>query len=416
MKNSKFIIQKSKLNGDVDLSGSKVSAITSVIASILTKEKLSLHNFPKSSTDVLLSINFIEKLGKKCTFNNNSLKINETTILKSKIEDYEESIRFTPLILAAILIRNGKGKVPLPGGCEIGNRKIDVYNYIFRKFGATFYKKNRHLHGEVIKTLTPNKISLPICSTGGTLCSLIFAASIFGKSEIKNAHMRPETFDIINILMKMGANIELNNNKINVEGSILNGTNHTLINDIMEAFTYVIFACVTKGNVRIKNFPYNHLNIPMEIAKNAGANFIYKDKDLNICDGKFLPFNIQTGVYPNLQSDLQPLMGAFSVFAKGKSRIKDIRFSNRYQYASELEKLGAIISYDSSNHLIIEGVNELIGTDVIAKDIRCGAALIAAGLNAKGTTKINNAEQINRGYDSIHKKLNLLGCNIEFIP
>ena len=409
----KIVLEKSDLNGEVYLSGSKASAISASILSLLTEEDIILDNFPIRMGDVRATLNMIESLGKKINIIDDSIKIKKNLSLKSNLEYSFEKINFTPLILAALTVKNGASSVSLPGGCKIGNRKIDIYEYIFQKFGATFIQKGNHIYSELKDKLLPSKIFLPIATTGGTICALILASGTNGESQIINPHLRPEIIEIINILNKMGAGIKIRNGEIFITGiNVFSGARQKIMPDVIEAITFVILSGSTKGEVKINNFPYNDVVEPMKTLKRAGVNFKFDNNNLTVFDGKIKPFKIITGPYPEIESDMQPLFASLAIFASGKSTICDLRFKERYQYVSELKKLGVKTDFKNSCLQIDGGKSNLFGTEVIAKDIRCGAALIIAGINASGSTIINNIYQLNRGYQDIFNKLKKLGCNI----
>jgi len=355
----------------------------------------------------------IKSLGKSINIIDNTIAIKERSSLNLNLDFCTEEINFTPLILAALLVRNKVSSVPLPGGCKIGNRKLDIYKYIFQKFGATFMQGGKNITSEVKKKLLPSKISLPIATTGGTIVALILASATDGKSQIINPHLRPEIIEIINILKKMGAQIKIRKSEIFITGTnIFSGVRHKIMSDIMEAITFVILSGSTKGRVKINNFPFANLIEPMKKLKGVGINFELSNKNLTIFDGEIKPFNVTTGPFPKIQSDMQPIFASLAIIANGNSKICDLRFKERYQYASEFQKLGARAEI-KNNYLQINGANDsLVGSEVIAKDIRCGAALLVAGINASGNTTISNIHQIERGYEDIFNKLKNLGCNI----
>ena len=411
--NEKIILEKSTLNGEIDLSGSKVSSIAASILSILTDDEFILENVPKNMVDVISALKMIESLGKKISVSGNIVKIKKQGNLKSSLTYHNDKIAFTPLILASLLVKQKKCSVPLPGGCKIGDRKIDIYKYIFQKFGATFIEKDIYIYSERKDKLIPNQLHLSQITTGGTICALILASGAEGESKIINPHLRPEIIEIIRILNKMGAEIKIRENEIIIKGSsTFFGVRQKIMNDIMEAITFVIMSGSTEGKVKINNFPYEHLSEHMKVLKNAGLNFELKNKDLTVFNGEVMPFNITTGPFPEIQSDTQPIFASLATLANGNSKICDMRFKERYQYISEFQKLGVKTKFEK-NYLLIQGDRKkLNGADVIAKDIRCGAALIVAGINASGVTTINNIKQINRGYDNIFNKLKILGCKI----
>ncbi len=409
----KIILEKSSLNGEVSLSGSKTGAMALSILSILTDDDCILENFPINMGDVSSTISMIESLGKRIDVNGNIVKIKKNLSIKSHLKYSIKQINFTPLILAALLLRKGSCSVPLPGGCKIGNRKIDIYEYIFLKFGATFVQNENNIHSEIKKKLVPSKLFLPLETTGGTICALILASGADGESHIINPHLRPEIIEVIHVLNKMGAEIKIRNGEIHIKGtSVFLGIKQKIMFDIMEAITFVILSGSTEGEVQINNFPYAHLVKPMKTLKYAGLNFDFKNNNLNVFDGGVKAMSITTGPFPEIQSDMQPLFASLAILADGKSKICDLRFKERYQYAIELQKLGVKSEFKNGYLQINGNKKNMVGANVIARDIRCGAALIVAGINANGKTTIDNIHQINRGYENIVHKLKILGCKI----
>tara|TARA_B100000073_G_C23744615_1_gene574777 strand:- start:7786 stop:9042 length:1257 start_codon:yes stop_codon:yes gene_type:complete len=414
---TKLIINPTKrLSGEIELSGSKISAIVGLIISLMIEEKLVITNFPKNLLDVRICLKMIKSLGKKIDFNqNNELTISQDSILNNKVDYNESSIRYTPLILASLLINNQSAKVPFPGGCKIGNRKIDVYEYIFKKFGVSIYFDQGYIIAERREKRKVEKLKLQKISTGGTFCALIMCSATKGETLIENAHIKPEVIDIINLLNKIGAKIKYDKNTILVQGSeYLIGTEHRLINDIVEAFTYTIIGATNGKKLKISNFPFNSLKTEINLLRNTGAKLIVDGKDLIVSRDKIFGFSLETGPYPKIQSDIQPLFASYALFANENTKILDNRFRNRYQYIKELSKIGASIN-KRKNYIIIKGSKKIVGANVKALDIRCGASLINAGLCATGTTTISNAYQIKRGYENIDIKLNAIGGDLNFI-
>mgnify|MGYP001293965506 CR=1 FL=1 len=405
-----------RLSGSIELSGSKISAIVGLIISLIIKEKLVLTNFPKDLLDVRTCLEMIKNLGKNIHFDHkNKLTISQNSSLSNEVTYNESSIRYTPLILASLIKNNQIVKVPLPGGCKIGKRGFDVYEYIFKKFGVTIYFEEGYIIAETRKKIKVDKLKLQKVSTGGTFCALIMCSTIKGETFIENAHIRPEVIDMINLLNKTGAKISFNNNTIRVKGSeSLIGAKHPLMNDIIEAFTYTIIGATNGKELKILDFPFASLKNEINLLKKTGAEIFVDDKDLIVSNNKILSFNLKTGPYPKIQSDLQPIFASYALFANGKSIISDNRFKNRYQYITELSKLGASI-IKRKNLIIITGNQKIVGASVRALDIRCGASLINSGMCAKGVTTILDAYQIKRGYENIDLKLNAVGGNVSFI-
>ena len=403
------------LEGTVELSGSKISAIVALVLSITSKEKFIFKNFPKKLLDVQVCLEMLEKIGKKIDIHENSVTITQTGELNPELVYKKHSIRYTLLIMAALLHNKKFVSVPIPGGCEIGNRKIDVYEFIIEQYGGKILIDDNYINIEMRKKLLVKKLTLPKLSTGGTLCALIMSSVSNNETYIENAHIRPEVIDIINLLIKMGAKISYKNSSIFVKGNDrLSGVDYFLMDDIIEAFTFAIIGATTKKEILIKNYPFNYLKEPTGILKESGAKLRIDNENLVLSKGEINFFNLKTGPYPHTQSELQPLFAAYSLFANGNSIITDNRFKNRYQYVEEFKKLGGTIKKRNIG-IEIFGNSILKGTIVEALDIRCGAALIIAANSAEGVTNIQNANQIKRGYENIDKKVNMLGGSLRYL-
>ncbi len=411
----KLLVNKSRLEGRVVISGAKNSALKLLTASILTDEDVSIYNCPSKLADIQIHKGMLENLGKSCTYTGNNLHISYRDALKEELLWDGPSIRNTLLIFGALLARNGVAKVPLPGGCSLGERKYDLHQMVLEKLGAKVWTENNYLCGEAPNGLKGSEIILPMRSTGATENAIISASLAKGTTIIWGPHIRPEIIDLINFLCSMGAKIEVyGQENIYVHGvDALHGTKHTVMPDNLEAITYLIASVVTGGDIEIKNFPYKDLEIPLIYLRESGTKFFRGDDTLIVRGGACFPVDISTGPYPGINSDMQPLFAVFGLCARGESRITDLRFPKRFGYAEELKKLNACFTV-KDNLLIITGGKPLIGNAVTALDLRCGAALVIAGLISTGTTTIMNAGQIERGYENIDQKMMALGGNIAF--
>ncbi len=412
MRNKVLSIKRSYLKGEVKLSGAKNSALKLQTASLLTDDELYLTNFPNGLSDVKIHNSMLQKLGKSITIEDNILKIGGELNTHELVWD-GRSIRNTLLMWGAILSRKGISKVPLPGGCKIGERKYDLHQMVLEKLGARVWVDGDYLCAESKGRLVGNHIYLPLRSTGATENAIISSCLAKGKTVIWNPHVRPEVIELINVLNKMGAHIYVRGNEsIIVEGvDKLKGTSHSVMPDNMEALTYLIAAAITGGEIEIKGFPYEHLEVPMIFLKSSGLN-IFQGKDSIITKkNNCFPIEISTGPYPGINSDMQPILAIYAACANGTSKIVDLRFPDRFGYANQLKKMG-VSSEVVNNQLIIKGGNKLKGTSVCADDLRAGAALLLAGLVAEGETLISNAEQIERGYENFIEKFKNIGANI----
>jgi len=414
MKNTKLIIEKSKLRGKIKLSGAKNSALKLIAASILTDGDITLTNSPNKLIDMKIHLEMLKKLGKKYKIKNDILEIKKDREVETELRWEGPSIRNTLLILGALLTRKGRGKVPLPGGCSIGERKYDLHVMLLKKMGAKIWEKDGYIMGEAPMGLKGNEIILPIRSTGATENSILAACLAKGRTTIWGPHVRPEIIDLITFLKSMGAKIQVRGQEsIIIEGvRYLHGTKHRVIPDNIEAMTYLIAALVTNSEIEILNFPYKNLEIPLIFLKESGANFLKGENGLIVKRGECFPIEISTGPYPGINSDMQPLFAAFAACAKGKSKIIDLRFPKRFNYIEEFKKLNVRAEVEK-NILTIEGKTEIKGGKVIARDLRCGAALVVLGLTGKKRTTIFNAEQIQRGYEKIEDKLSKIGAKIQ---
>lgn len=405
-------IQKSQLNGQVRLSGAKNSALKLLTASVLTDETVEILNSPNGLLDMQVHIKMLNQMGKTCVEGHRHLKITENTLQTELLWD-ERSIRNSLLILGSLTTRFGTGKVPLPGGCPLGDRKYDLHIMLLEKMGAKVWEEDGYLCTKSDGRLIGCEIHLPIRSTGATENAILCGSLAKGTTTVWNPHIRPEIIDLVTMLNKMGANIKVFGQKcIVIEGvESLGGVKHQVISDNMEALTWAIGAVVTQGDVEILDFPFEHLEVPLVHLRESGMQFYRGENSLIVRGGEAFPIDISTGPYPGINSDMQPLFAVFGATSKGESRIIDLRFPGRYDYAKELAKMG--LNYEIDGGLLkIHGGKELKGAKVKATDLRAGIALLLAGMTADGVTEIEDSWQIGRGYENLKGKLKGLGVEI----
>jgi len=407
-----------RLEGTVTLSGAKNSALKLLCASILTSDKIRLFNMPTKMEDVKVQIEMLKSIGAKVKVENDMVFIDNSAINRWDVSvDEGKGIRTSLLMLGSLLGRFGNARAPLPGGCDIGERKYDLHIYALEKLGARVKITDDGFLEAECDELKGAEIEFPLRTTGGTENAIITACLAKGKTVIKNAHTRPEVIDLVNFLNAMGARIKvIGSGWIEVEGKEgLDGTNYRIIPDNVEALTFIIASAVTGGNIEIMNCPINVLEVPMIYLRESGVRFHKGTESIRVTTNKRLaPLDISTGAYPGINSDFQPLFTAYATKAEGTSRITDIRFEDRFDYLNELSKMGAKISR-GGNTIAIIGSSGLKGTQVNAHDLRAGTALLIAGLFAEGKTEIGNIYQIDRGYEMIDEKLRRLGARIEKI-
>jgi UDP-N-acetylglucosamine 1-carboxyvinyltransferase len=409
-----FQVRKSRLVGTVTLSGAKNSALKLLAASILTSGKIELHNFPSSLTDAVIHIEMLRLLGKTVTINGDSAVIEEDGSLTSRLDWDGRSIRNTLLILGALTARTGFAAVPLPGGCNLGERKYDLHELVLTSLGARVWLEEGMLCCEAPTGLKANDIHLPIRSTGATENAIISATLAQGTTRLWNPHIRPEIIDLIRFLRQIGAKIRVfGQERIEITGTDgLSSATYTIMPDNMEAITWLVASVMTKGDIEILDFPLRDLEVPLIHLRESGAIFYRGDHSLLVRGGTCYPIDISTGPFPGINSDVQPILAAYAACAYGESHLIDLRFPGRYGYAKEMSKMGLV--YQIMDNLISINGNGgiLAGCEVNALDLRAGAALLLCGLIAEDATTISNAWQIERGYNDIVSKLQALSGNI----
>lgn len=407
-----LIIKKSRIQGTVSISGAKNSVLRLLAASMLTRDKIIINNYPSGLLDAQVHVEMLEMLGKKCTlFGENSIAIEEPADIKTTLAWKGRSIRNTLLILGSLIARKGFGSVPLPGGCNLGGRAFDLHEMLFKDMGARVWQENDMLCAEAPKGgLKGADIHLPIRSTGATENAIIAGSLAKGTTRIWNPHIRPEILDLIAFLQEMGAKIRVfGQEHIEVVGvDSLGGTTHTVIPDNMEAITWLIAAVMTGGDIEMRHFPYRDLEVPLIHLRESGARFFMGEDSLIVRGGHCYPIEVSTGPYPGINSDVQPVLAAYAACANGGSRIIDLRFPGRYGYAEEMAKMGLDFSTDGNLLKIFGKGGKLRGATVRAIDLRAGAALALCGLVAEGETIITDAWQIGRGYNHFVQKLKSL--------
>lgn len=404
-------ISKTKLHGLVKVSGAKNSSLRLLAASLLTEETVFLTNFPNGLLDVQVHLKMLEALGKTVFSLDDTVSIAKgKDAIKTQLIWDERSIRNTLLILGALTARYGEGKVPLPGGCKLGERKYDLHVMLLEKLGAEVWEEGDYLCAKAKGgRLVGNEIHLPLRSTGATENTIIAASLASGTTTLYNPHIRPEIMDLIDMLKKMGAKITVYGQKsIVIEGvETLSGVKHAVIPDNMEALTWAIGSVITNGEVEIENFPYEHLEVPLVYLRESGMKFYKGDTSLIVKGGNAYPVEISTGPYPGINSDMQPLFAVYGAMSKGESKIVDLRFPGRYAYAEELNKLG-VDSYVSGDMLVINGGNPIKGGTVRALDLRAGISLLLAGMTSDEEVTIEEDWQIYRGYENLAAKIEAL--------
>jgi UDP-N-acetylglucosamine 1-carboxyvinyltransferase len=395
------------------VSGAKNSVLRLLAATILSKNDLQINNFPGELLDVKVHIGMLEALGKIVSVEEEVAIIEENRELSKSLEWEGRSIRNTLLILGALVGRYGEGKVPLPGGCKLGDRKYDLHIMVLETLGAKVWEEKGFLCASTKgNRLVGTDIKLPIRSTGATENSILASVLAKGTTKIWNPHIRPEIIDLIDFLNKMGARIQVfGQQNIVIHGvEDLGSATHRVIPDNMEAITWAIGAAITGGEVEIHDFPLAHLEVPLAFLRESGMKYYVGPNSLIVKGCNPYPIEISTGPYPGINSDMQPLFAVYGACAKGTSKIIDLRFPGRYGYAKELAKMG--LSYSVDGEMLVLKGGPLVGATVEALDLRAGMALTLAGMIADGETEIESFWQTTRGYNNILEKLSSLGACI----
>lgn len=419
----KFIIRGGKpLNGTVEIKGAKNAAFPILAATLLTKEYCIIDNLPLIE-DVLKMLKILEKLGAEISWLSarkikiRSAKINPENLPAELVSIFRGSI----LIAGPLLARFGKIKMPSPGGCLIGARPINTHLDAFSQAGIKIAQKNNLYYFKEDKSQKINKnleIVLSEFSVTATENILLLASLRNQKTVLKISDQDYPVQELIKVLKKMGAKISMaaGIREITINGAKkLNGFSHTIISDPIETGTFIVVALATRGEVLIKNAELSFLDLFLKRLRDFGANFkIIDSKTIKILPSPRLKIDkIQSLPYPGIHTDLQPELGVLATQAKGPTLIHDPLYEGRLKYLEELNKMGADIIFCDPHRAIVNGPTSLSGVEIPSADLRAGAALLTAGLVAKGETIINNIYQIDRGYEKIEERLQKLGADIK---
>lgn len=411
---SAVTVQPGRAIGQIDLSGAKNSALRLLAASLLSPTDLRLDRFPSSLLDVQVHIGMLKRLGKEVTCGDDWCQIREVSAATDLAWE-TRSIRNTLLIMGAMLARHGSASVPLPGGCEIGERPYDIHLDLFRALGARISVEDGRLFGEAPPAgLSGGVFESRIQSTGVTENAILCGALIPDGVELINPHLTPEVVDLIRFVVAGGAHVELvGNSRLKIYGSASFAPPYwRVMPDRMEAMTWAAMAVATRGDVEIRGFPVSDNRIALEYLSAAGAQIFYGDNSVIVRSRGPLPVAISAGSHPAVHSDMQPLFGALAALAEGTSEIIDLRYPDRFAYLTQLQLMGASCEFAEGRARIV-GSGRLHGAEVEAVDLRAGAALLVAAVGATSPTKIESYWQIERGYDQLGSKLQSLGLHVD---
>ena len=403
-----------KLAGNVTVSGSKNASLPIFVSTILAPGVHEISNVP-FLRDINTTIKVLETLGAKVEGNGNIVKI-DTTRVDNHEATYElvKTMRASVLVLGPLLARLGKARVSLPGGCAIGARPINLHLKGLAAMGADITLTHGYVEATA-KRLKGARINFDISTVGGTEHLMMAAATAKGETVLENAAREPEIVDLAGILTKMGARIEgAGTDTIRIMGvNELGPASHRVMPDRIEAGTFMIAAAITGGDVRISGMQLEHLDALVFKLQDAGVEITNKDNVVRVRGPrKIKSVNIKTRPYPGFPTDMQAQFMALMCIADGASVISENIFENRFMHVSELLRFGADIVIEG-NSATVKGVKRLSGAPVMATDLRASASLILAGLAADNTTEVSRIYHLDRGYESIEKKLAGLGADIQ---
>lgn len=405
------------LKGEVEINGAKNAILPIMVAALLTKEPLILSNISHLS-DVNTLSDLLKSMGMKIKAKKNSLTLTADKISSFHADyNFVSKMRASFWVLGPLLARFGEAEVSLPGGCAIGTRPVDLYLNALKEMGAEIKVENGYvcakgpLHGA--------NIFFPKVSVGATHNTIMAAVLTKGTTTIHNPALEPEVMDLIDVLVKMGAKISgIGTKVLTIEGvDELHGTTHNIVADRIEAATFAVAAALTKGKIFLKGAKTNLMDAVIDALK--PSNVLFKEgKDGVLVDGtktSLKATSLITSEYPGFPTDAQAPLSTLLSLAPGMSLIEERIFENRFMHIPELKRMGANITVLNNNAILITGVKNLSGAQVMSSDLRGGVALVLAALVAKGESIVKRVYHIDRGYYQLEKKLTKLGAKIKRI-
>ena len=417
---AKFLVQKSEpLTGEVTISGAKNAVLPIMAATLLTEEKCEIKDVP-ALRDVDVMCQLLESLGASVDkrLDENVVEVKaEGDIAFEAPFDLVKMMRASILVLGALLLRTGRAVIHLPGGCAIGKRPVELHLKGLKALGVNVDEEQlkRGIIDARADSLRGTTIYLDFPSVGATEVIIMAAALADGTTILENAAQEPEIVDLANFLNKMGARIKgAGTDTIKVDGvTSLKGVSHNVIPDRIEAGTFMVGAAMTRGNVLIKNVVPDHLKAVIAKLKECGASVEMGEDGIRVRgdEAEITSTDIKTLPYPGFPTDMQSPFMALLTVAKGPSVVIETVFENRFMHVGEFNRMGANIKVNG-NCSIIPGGKSLKGAQVVATDLRAGAAVVLTGLVAEGTTEVSQIYHVDRGYEKFVEKLRALGANI----
>ena len=406
-----------KVEGKIDVSGSKNAALPILAATLLFDKPVELKNLP-NVRDVQTMLALLKSLGSKIVISRNKKSVKIYNFKKMKtFASYNlvKTMRAGILVLGPLLSKHYKSITSLPGGCSLGTRPINYHLNGLAKLGAKHKIINGYVHATANKGLVGGKIKFSKVSVGASENLIIAATLAKGRSILKNCATEPEIKDLINFLNSAGGKIKwIGKRTLQIDGvKFLNSINYSIMGDRIETGTWLIAAALTEGKLRIRKFNPKLIQTEINILKKMGTQIETKKDEIYVQGSKNIKnINLKTEVYPGFPTDLQALMMVLLCKARGKSEISETIFENRYMHVAELRRLGAKIKI-KGNKSIIQGNTKFEGAELMSTDLRASASLVLAAISAKGKSIINRIYHLDRGYEQIEKKLIKVGVKIK---
>lgn len=406
-----------RLSGSLRVSGAKNSALKLLAGVLLTEESVTLSNVPHLH-DVTTMIELLGCLGADVVIDE-KLRVEVTASqLRSVRAPYElvKTMRASFVVLGPLLARCGSAEVSLPGGCAIGARPVDQHLKGLTALGADIEVIDGYVHARVDGRLKGAEVRFDMVTVGGTENVLMAACLAEGRTVIHNAAREPEIVDLAQFLIAMGANISgQGSSTIVVEGvERLHGCSYSVMPDRVETGTYLIAAAATGGSIRVQGAAPETLSVVLDKLRESGADMNIHDDviELDMHGRRPKAVDIETAPYPGFPTDMQAQYLAMNAIADGTSRIHETIFENRFMHVQEINRLGASIEIEGGSTAVVHGVAQLKAAPVMATDLRASFSLVVAALVASGTTLIDRIYHIDRGYETIEEKLQLLGADV----
>ena len=407
-----------RLTGEVEISGAKNSVVAIIPATILAQGVCRIENIPNIS-DVSAMVKILRSLGAEIKMiNKNTLEI-DTTHVDSNIvgHDLSKLMRASYYFMGVLLGRFNHAKVAMPGGCQFCIRPIDQHIKGFEALGAKVTTEENAMVDVKAEKLLGTSVYFDMVSVGATINLMLAAVKAKGLTIIENPAKEPHIVDLANFLNSMGADVRgAGTDTIKIHGvDKLHGCEYTIIPDQIEAGTYMVAAAATRGDVHVKNVIPKHLeSITAKLIECGVVVEEYDDSIRIFSDCRPNHCSVKTMPHPGFPTDMQSQFAVLLTLARGNSMVTESVWDNRFRYVDQLLRMGAKIKVEGKT-AVIEGVDELNGAPVKADDLRAGAAMVIAGLVAKGKTEIEEIHHIQRGYDNIIEKLRSLGADIELV-